>query len=528
LCGADIELGNFILGLERATGTGYEASRALLSEIEGAPRASGYQHNGYTYSYGNTYASGWGQPNNPQDWGGRFLRSNGGCVYIDLDHLEVAIPEVISAFDHVAAWHAMLRIVRRAWQAANAKLPEGQTLRVLVNNSDGRSNSYGSHLNFLVTRRAWDNIFTRKLQYQLFLAACQASSIVFTGQGKVGSENGAPEACFQLSQRADFFETMVGVQTTFHRPIVNSRDEALCGKAGSVTDRDMARLHCIFFDAGLCHVASLLKVGMMQIVLAMIEAENISLQILLDDPVEAVRRWSHDASLQARAPMASGAQMTAVEVQLLLLEHARRFWDAGGCDGIVPRADEILRLWEDTVLKLKAGDLPALAPRLDWVLKFRTLQRAMQRHPELTWDSPAIRHLDQIYGSLDPTEGLYWAFEASGAVEQIVPAADIEHFVQNPPRDTRAWARALLLRMAGPDGVAAVDWDWITFRSAGPGYRHVYRTLDLTDPLAFGKAEVERVVSPGASLPEMLELLGAEHGTAWAKPVSALPPRYLM
>ena len=40
VCGADIELGNFILGLDRYGGTGYHASRALLREIRGLPERS--------------------------------------------------------------------------------------------------------------------------------------------------------------------------------------------------------------------------------------------------------------------------------------------------------------------------------------------------------------------------------------------------------------------------------------------------------------------------------------------------------
>src|SRR5262249_60540246 len=99
---------------------------------------------------------------------------------------------------------------RQAQVAANARLPEGQTIHVLVNNSDGHGNAYGSHLNFLVTRRAWDNLFERKLHHLLYLAAFQASSIVYTGQGKVGAENGRPGAAVQLSQRADFFATLAG------------------------------------------------------------------------------------------------------------------------------------------------------------------------------------------------------------------------------------------------------------------------------------------------------------------------------
>lgn len=42
VCGADIELGNFIAGVEQIGGTGYEASRALLAELRGLPRQNGY------------------------------------------------------------------------------------------------------------------------------------------------------------------------------------------------------------------------------------------------------------------------------------------------------------------------------------------------------------------------------------------------------------------------------------------------------------------------------------------------------
>jgi len=48
----------------------------------------------------------------PQDRGRRFLPTNGGCAYIDLDHLELALPETLSAFDHVAYWRAMLHVAR--------------------------------------------------------------------------------------------------------------------------------------------------------------------------------------------------------------------------------------------------------------------------------------------------------------------------------------------------------------------------------------------------------------------------------
>ncbi len=522
LCGGDIELGNFIVGMERGSGTGHEASRALLREIDGL---SG----GYSYSYQPvvSYGDRWNEQGygarssyNSQDWGRKFLACNGGCAYIDLDHLELCLPEVLSARQWVACWHAMLRIARKAMHAANEKLGDGRRVQVLVNNSDGLGHSYGGHVNFLVTRRAWENMFNRKLHEMLWLAGYQVSSIVFAGQGKVGSENGAPEARFQLAQRADFFETLTGTQTTCNRPIVNSRDESLCGSSRNGEDH-MARLHCIFYDSNLCHVANYLKVGVMQIILAMLEAEEINPGLILDDPVEAVRVWSHDPSLQATCRLASGKMITATELQLAHLEDAKRFAERGGCDGVVPDADRILNLWEDTLLKLKAGDLQGLVTRLDWVLKLSILDTAMERHG-LDWDSPGIKALDHLYASLDSQEGIYWAYESGDAVERVVTDEQIERFTKRPPDDTRAYTRAMLLREAGPALIDRVDWDSIRFKEKqGHGWWHTYRTLDMTDPLAFGKAQTGNLFRRKHELSVVLDGLEAQSTEPQSEPMLA-------
>jgi proteasome accessory factor A len=84
---------------------------------------------------------------------------------------------------------------------------------------------------------------------------------VLTGQGKVGSENDTPGVDYQIAQRADFIETLTGIQTTYRRPLINTRDEALCGAAAweppdaAVEARDrLARLHVICCDSTLCQV----------------------------------------------------------------------------------------------------------------------------------------------------------------------------------------------------------------------------------------------------------------------------------
>jgi proteasome accessory factor A len=515
LCGGDIELGNFMTGAAAREGADNRAALALLAQIRGVSSASrltavAEECADRRPAWGASGPWAGSRNYNPQDWMRTFLPENGGCVYIDLDHLELCLPEVLSARDHVAAWHAMLRLAARAQAAANAALPEGQKIHVLANNTDGHGASYGSHLDFLVTRRAWENLFNRRLQFLLYLAAYQVSSIVFTGQGKVGVDGlagGAAPCRYQLSQRADFIEVLMGVQTTYQRPIVNSRDEALCGARRFEPESPahaMARLHVIFHDSTLCHGASLLKVGVLQIVLAMIEAEKMNPELILDDPVAAVTTWSRDPLLTARARLASGREITAVELQLRFLEEARAFVAAGGCEGVVPEAETIVELWADTLAKLEARDFPALAPRLDWVLKLSLLERAMQQRHGLTWESPAIKHLDHHYSALDG--GLYFACESQGAVERLVSEERIEHFLSEPPEDTRAYTRSWLLRLAAPEEVAHVDWDEVTFK-LGSGWPN-RRTVSLANPLGFTKAKARFLET--ATLDDALDVLGAQ------------------
>lgn len=505
--GADIELANFIVGTDYER-TGAAAARALLREIEGYP----YKTTRYgTYTPGG-WAS-WGQSSeaaNPQDWGRKYLPTSGGCCYIDLDHLELCTPETVAARDHVAAWHGMIRVAREALRAANERMPEGHRVQAIANNSDSRSNSFGSHVSYAVTRRAYENLFEDRLHYLLVLAAYQISSIVFTGQGKVGAENARPPVDFQLSQRADFFETLVGGQTTFRRPIVNARDESLTGnyeaRRTGVAREDVARLHSIFYDSTLQQGATFLKTGVMQVILSMIEAERVPSSLILENALEAVVAYSHDPSLEARSRLVTGEDLTAVELQLRFHESAARFVEAGGCDGVVPDAREIVAFWGDTLNKLAARDFSALARRLDWVLKRSILERAMERKPGLDFTSPEARLVDMLYGSICDQDGLYWAYEKVGAVDRVVSDEDVVRFEAEPPADTRAWTRAMLLRAAGPSRVVDVDWDYVRV-TTDPRRRWATTRIDLPDPLGATQAENADLFENAASFEELVDAL---------------------
>ena len=178
ILGADIELGNWIEGLDTATGTGHVASRRLLREIDGVPAdgalpvvawsprvASGLSFRP-GYSTRDDDRDGRCAPtDDPQDWGRRFLSSSGSSVYIDLDHLELAQCETASAFDFVAYSRAMLAIVQGALDRANRQVADGFRVVAMANCSDGLGHSHGAHLNVLMSRSGWDDVCVRKPHY---------------------------------------------------------------------------------------------------------------------------------------------------------------------------------------------------------------------------------------------------------------------------------------------------------------------------------------------------------------------------
>ncbi len=517
LIGGDVELGNFILGEnEAAVMSDFEASKLLLSEVEGLPRRLsrnyGYSLNGlssrfyggYDFGGNNSYGS-----STSRDFGRKYLCTNGGCIYIDLNHLELATPEVLSARDYQAVWTAMLRIARQAQIAANENLSPERRIVVLANNSDRQGKSYGGHQSFLMTRAAWDDMIRQRMLPSLFnLMAFQVSSIVFTGQGKVGSENGEPKVPFQISQRSDFIETLVSEQTTFNRPLINTRDEPLCGpesrlEAAPLPGDRYARLHVIFYDTNLAPVATYLKVGVMQLVLTMIEAGYLDASLVLEKPLVALHEWSRNPDLDVQMPLFSGQKLTAVELQLKFLERARAFDAQHGFADVVAGADQIMELWEDTLLKLHSHSFASLRGRIDWITKRALLEQALAEHADWDWDCSELVYLDQIYSSIDPADGLFLSLDAAGVFEAVATEAEIVRFVSDPPDNTRAWTRAMLLRAAGPERVARVNWDRINLQSAGNYMRPAH--INLPDPLGATRSDTEAVFAEATDFTSLLD-----------------------
>jgi proteasome accessory factor A len=374
--------------------------------------------------------------------------TNGARYYVDHAHPELSTPECRDAHAVVRYDRAAEMILVESMQAAAALLPPGQEIVVYKDNSDRKGNAYGCHENYLLDR---DLPFGRIIT----LATTHfVTRQIFTGSGKVGCEQpgvGIDQVPYQITQRADFFEEEVGLETTLKRPIVNTRDEP------HADSQKYRRLHVIVGDANLSQVQTLLKVGTSAILFAMLEDDAIVRGHAIADPVRAMHRVSHDLGLCQPLTLADGRTATALEIQWDLLAQAIQWAEQRGLEAVGERSGrDVLRRWE-AVLSGLERDPASLADQLDWVAKRRLLEGFMERHG-CDWGDPRLRALDLQYHDLRPHKSL----AARAGLQRLVDDDDARLAMTEPPTDTRAYFRGRCLQKFA-DQVVAANWDSIVF-----------------------------------------------------------------
>jgi proteasome accessory factor A len=375
-------------------------------------------------------------------------------------------------------------------QAANAVIGPNAEVIVHKNNSDGKGNSYGCHENYLVAR---PTPFGRLVQQ---ITPHFVTRQIFCGAGKVGCE--APgtlssEVPFQLSQRADFFEEEVGLETTLKRPIVNTRDEPHCDPV------KYRRLHVIVGDANLSEIATYLKVGTTAIVLAMIEDDAIDVDLVLSQPVSSIRQVSYDPSLRTTIPLRTGTRMSALEIQWELLRCAQRYSERFGldCVGSEVGADILLR-WEAVLASLET-DRQVAGRWVDWVAKQRMVDGYRERHGLAATDT-RLRALDLQYHDMRAERCLATRM----GFERLVADDDVASAISNPPETTRAYFRGRCLQK-WPNDVVAANWDSLVFDVG----REPLRRVPMMEPLRGTARHVASVIDESETAAELLARLGS-------------------
>jgi proteasome accessory factor A len=418
--------------------------------------------------------------------------TNGARYYVDHAHPEYSTPECSTAMEAVLYDKAGERILARSMEAARRLLPQGQEIVVYKNNSDGKGNSYGTHENYLIDRNVPFAMLVRNL------IPCFITRQIFTGAGKVGSENGAEHVDYQLTQRADFFEEEVGLETTLKRPIVNTRDEP------HADPQKYRRLHVIVGDANLCEVATFLKCGTTAIVLAMIEDGFIDKDLSISSPVAAIRAVSHDPTLRQTVDVADLGRCTALEVQWEFLRLARKYADETGLEscGGDEIGEQILDRWESVLAGLESDPM-SLDGQLDWVTKLALLN-AYAKRDDLDWRDPKIELLSVQYHDSRPGRSLYEKLVRAGKVERLLTEEDVQIAMGEPPATTRAYFRGTCLARWA-DSVVAANWDSLVLDvGADP-----LRRIPMMEPTRGSKEHVAELFAQVSTPRQLVERLTA-------------------
>jgi proteasome accessory factor PafA2 len=408
--------------------------------------------------------------------------SNGARFYVDHAHPEYSSPETIDPRRAALYDVAGEEVCRIAMASAQRLLGEGEVLALYKNNSDGKGNSYGYHENVLLSRSLPFGRIVEALP--TFLVSRQ----LISGSGKVGSEAGHPDVEFQLTQRADFFEEVVGLETTLRRPLVNTRDEPHA-------DHRYRRLHVIHGDATRSEVQTWVKLGALSLFLGALEDDAIPDDLALAEPVVAGRVVSRDLTFTAPLRLEDGRQMTALDLQWQYHQWCGEWATSEDLEWSIA----LLDAWAELLSGIEQGP-DAVADRLDWAAKHRLLSRAVERGA--SWDDPRIRTMDLQYHDLRPERGLYQRLVERGAMRRLFDDEEIRRAAHEPPDDTRAYFRGRCVERFGADLIAA-NWDALIFDD----HRGQYKRVPMLDPLRGTKAHVADLLDDVEDVEGLLDAL---------------------
>lgn len=422
----------------------------------------------------------------PAEAGGFLI--NGGRLYIDAvgSHLEYATPECRSLRDVIAYERAGQRLILRILR--ELRLHDKVSF---YNNSVDHfaGHTFGCHENYSVNpeslswRHALEKLVPFLVTRQIFAGAGRVGGHRLTTTWQTKSRHVADTAFvdsaygvepdltvdFQLSQRADHILHTISGRVRFSRALINPKWDQMYELSRS------PRLHLLFGEANPSEYATFLKLGTTILVLDLLEEQAVPSGVELAAPLRALKEISRDPTHKWIVRRENGSTISAIDLQRCYLQAAQR--QLAGRDR---ETDEVLREWEETLDALERDPLD-LADRLDWVAKFTMLQ-LFKDAEGLTWQDDTLHSLDLEYHNIDPEQGLYYALPK----RRLTSDSHIERAMEEPPVDTRAYGRALIVRglRGRVVGEYMIEWDGV--------FVEPKRTLVLADPFHSYKDEAEQ------------------------------------
>jgi len=456
------------------------------------------------------------------------LLPNGSRLYLDGPHIEYSTPECLSAKTLVAADKAGEAILNLARMGINKELAEeGEEIIIYKDTSDRKGHSYGCHENYLLSREAFDRITDPAGLDVGYLASFFVVRQIFTGAGKMGIESDGKrldESIYQISQRADFIKTLLSLDTISNRGIVNTRDESLADP------KRFARLHVIVGDANMAEMSTYMKVGVTSIILKMIEDEFLEGDIIIQDPVEAIKLVSRDLSCQKPVlETLEGRKLSSLDLNEEFFERAQVYF----LKVVEPSPEEkdLMQKWEETISDFRTGNEERLQRRYDWKIKQAILNRFLEAY-DISWNEvkdavirydrrshKVVKQLfkkDLLYHNINKEVGLYWGRKEVGELEGVVSGDEIVELVKNPPPECRSYSRGRCLAKFFSE-IDTADWDEICFsnrrlRKSSRDYSVFYDRsgIDLANPIWGGKADTEEILEKSETPDDLIKNLKEE------------------
>ena len=400
---------------------------------------------------------------------------NGARLYLDVgSHPEYATPECDSVYDLVAHDKAGERILETLIESAEQRLREEGIqgdIYLFKNNTDSAGNSYGCHENYLTSRR---DDFS---EYAEVLIPFLVSRQIYAGAGKVLQT--ARGAAYCISQRAEHIWEGVSSATTRSRPIINTRDEP------HADAERYRRLHVIVGDSNMSEYATFLKAGASSILLRMLEDPSVVLRdMTLDNPIRAIREISHDPTCTRRIRLASGREVSALDIQSEYLDRALKYAESRDLD---PQEKQALQMWEHCLTSI-ADDPLKLTRECDWVMKYHLIEAYRERHGLALSDS-RVALLDLQYHDVNRSRSLFYRMQNRGMAERVCVDDEINHAVENPPSTTRARLRGEFIRRA-KERKRDYTVDWVHLKLND----QAQRTVLCKDPFRAYDERVEKLI----------------------------------
>ena len=427
------------------------------------------------------------RPTQDQNLGLNKPLENGGRLYVDGAHPEYSTPECTNPRDIVIYEKAGERLMQLCMENANRIRKDDKKILIYKNNTDGKGNSYGYHENYLMLRSTQ---FDRIIQSLVpFLVTRQ----IFAGSGKVGTDNRKDPALYQISQRADFFETLIDLNTMAKRPIINTRDEP------HADPDQFRRFHIIVGDANMSEFATYLKVGTTALVLHMIDNNHLIAGLELENSLQAIKTISRDLTLKKTVRLKNGKEYTPIEIQKSYLEHAYKYFNSMEKESFV---HEVLRHWGDTLEKLDKSP-SELATKIDWLIKYELINSYREKKG-YEWDNSRLAMMDLQYHDLNPDKGLYYTLLKDGYVDTFVSEGTVLLARDSPPTDTRAFFRGMCIKKF-PKEVYATSWTSVLFDIGN----FTIKRVPLLHPLKGTEALVGGVLTRSETAEDLLRNLAA-------------------